>query len=721
MEPGKNEKKYQRILESLEDGYYEVDIAGNLSFFNHALVRMLGYPAAELTGMNYRHFMDAETAQQTFQTFNRVHATGSPLKGVEWKIIQKTGAGRYLDVSVALLRDGGGKIAGFSGCARDVTDRRLTQKFLKESEERYRLIFEAAPIGIFQYDTNGVILTCNPAGAAISNASIGKMVGFDLLKNVIDPGFRSAVAQSLAGVPGRFEGQYTSVTGGRTSYIKANFVPVFSDNEIIAGGMMVVEDLTERKRAEDALLRSEQERAVLLAGTNDLAVLLDVAGIIINTNEQFANQFDTTMSQMIGKRVWDYFPEPNRSNRKHHFHQVLATGKTVEIEDELEGTWHYAKVCPMTDASGQVVWVAVFIRDITEQKAAEAALRQSEARYRSLAENSPGMILLIDPDGICRYVSPSVERILGFSSETVLGAKPDDFLSAEDAALALSMAARALNGEAIQNFEARVRKKDGTFAVVEWEGAPIYENGRIAHAQFLGRDITDRKIAEEKLKASRRRLQELSMHLLSSREQERAGIAREIHDDLGQSLTAIKLNACWLKNQIPGDRTLLIERTEDAIRLVDTVIQTVKRISADLRPGLLDDLGLSAAVEWQAESYKKRSGIDIHVNVTPEEIVLDEAFSIALFRVFQESLTNVIRHSGATEAWVALSKKTDAVTLAVTDNGVGITENALAKKESFGLIGMRERIHALGGNIRVFKMPAGGTRVSVHVPFSKGI
>ncbi len=716
----KMNEKYQRILESLEDGYFEVDISGNLTFFNNALAIILEYPSAELTGMNYRRFMDAETAKEMFQTFTRVYTTGSPLKGVEWKIIGKNGAGRYVDASVALLCDRGGKITGFSGFARDVTDRRLTRKFLKESEDRYRQIFEAAPIGIFQYDIKGVILTCNPAGAAINNAPIGKLVGFNLLKNAGDADIRSAVAQSLAGLPGQFEGHYTSVISGRNRYIKANFVPVFSANETIVGGMMVVEDLTERKQAEDALSRSEQERAVLLARTNDLAVLLDPAGTIVNTNEKFANRFDTAASTMIGKCVWDYFPEPNRSNRKYHFDQVLATGKTVEMEDEREGIWHYSKLCPVPDASGKLVWVAVFARDITEQKVAEAALRHSEARYRSLAENSPGMILLIDPDGICRYVSSSVEKIMGFSPETVLGARPEDFLLPEEADAALAIAARTLKGEAIRNFEVRVRRKDGSFAVVEWEGSPIYEAGRVAHAQFLGRDVTDRKIAEEKLRASRRQLQKLSTHLLTSREQERAGIAREIHDDLGQTLTAIKMNACWLKNQIPGDRTQLIDRTEDAIRLVDSAIQTVRRISSELRPGLIDDLGLSAAIEWLAASYKKRSDINIHVSVTPEEIILNDTYSIALFRVFQESLTNVIRHSEATEAWVALSRKSDAVTLVITDNGIGITENALSKKESFGLIGMRERVHALGGKISVFKMPAGGTRVSVQVPISNG-
>lgn len=711
----KSERKYRSILESLEDGYFEVDLAGSLIFFNAALSHILGYPVSELKGMNYRTFMDSGNAEKTFQTFNRVFKTGDSVKGFDWKIVRKNGAGRYLDTSVSPVKDSRGQVVGFRGIARDVTDRRLMEKFLSESEERYRVLFDSAPVGIFHYDTKGVIRTCNQAYVDINGSSFDKLIGFNLLKNVSNQLALDAVKKSLSGTPGYFEGKYTSVTGGRTSYIKADFVPVFSGSEQLIGGMCVVENLTRRKHAETALQKSEQEAAVLLSGTNDLAVLLDAKGIIRNANEQFADRFDTTRADMIGTCVWDYFPEPNKTIRKKNFNQVLATGKTVSMEDEREGVWHYSKLCPVLDDSGNVLWVAVFAQNITEKKQAEEALRKSEEKYRSLAEHSPGIILLLDADGICRYVSPSVQRVLGYQPAEVIGSFPENFLSSPDRCRVPELMSRVIKKKTPIKFEVRVYKKDGTFAIIEWEAMPVAENDGIASIQFCGRDITARKIVEEEVKASRRQLRKLSKHLQVSREQERASIAREIHDDLGQSLTAIKLNVAWLKSKIPPDQALLIDKTEDAIKLVDSTIQTVKRISSELRPGLLDDLGLSAAIEWQAGDYQKRSGINICVAIEPEEICLDADLSIAIFRICQEALTNVIRHSGATTAWVELSRTANAVALVVRDNGIGISEKAVSEKESFGLIGMRERIHAFGGQIRIFKVPEGGTKVAVRV------
>ena len=590
-----SEEKYRTILESIEDGYFEVDIAGNLIFFNKALSDILGYPESELTGMNYKVLMNPENVEKTFQIFNRVFKTGDPLKGLDWKIIRKDGSGRYLDTSVILIKNTDGNVVGFRGVARDVSDRRLMEKFLAESEERYRLIFESAPVGIFHYNTKGIIRACNQAFADIGKSSYDRLIGFNLLKDASDERVKDAIRKTLGGSPGYYEGEYTSVTGGRTSYIKADFEPVFSESESLVGGICVVEDITVRKKIEQAL-------------------------------------------------------------------------------------------------------------------------KESEARFRGLADRIPGIILLIDPGGICRFVSPSVERILGISPDEVIGSVPEDFLSPQDAGRVLESITQAMKDEPVKNFETIFLRKDGSRVIIEWEGIPVRKGVEIVSVQFLGRDVTDRKTAEEELKKSRQQLRALSKHLQQNREQERASIAREIHDDLGQALTAIKMEASWLKSRIPGNQSLLIEKAEDAISLVDSAIRSVKRISAELRPGLLDDLGLSAAIEWQAADYKKRSGINIHVTMAPEEISLNADLSIAIFRVCQESLTNVIRHSMATEAWVELFKNSNDVVLVVKDNGIGIKETAASKKESFGLIGMRERVHAFGGRINIFSMHDGGTKVSVRVP-----
>jgi len=235
----------------------------------------------------------------------------------------------------------------------------------------------------------------------------------------------------------------------------------------------------------------------------------------------------------------------------------------------------------------------------------------------------------------------------------------------------------------------------------------------------LRREITERKRSEEELKQSRERLRDLASHLQSIREQERGRIAREIHDELGQALTALKMDIYWIGHGLSKDQQLLLEKTRSMSRLIDTTAQSVQRISSELRPGLLDDLGLSAAVEWQADEFRNRTGIQCETISDPEDIALNQALSTAVFRIFQEALTNIARHANATRVKIILKEKSRKVELTVRDNGKGITEKQISDARSFGLIGMRERVHSFRGDLRISGTPNEGTTVRVSIPLDK--
>jgi PAS domain S-box-containing protein len=713
----KSEKKYRTILESIEDGYFEVDLAGNLIFFNNALAGILGYPASELKGKNYRSFMDEEYARKTYQSFNQSYKTGMSSKEFDWKIIQKNGAGRYLDTLVSPIKDADEKVTGFRGVARDVSERRLMQKFLAESEERFRLTVESAPVGIFSYDKNGIIQACNQAYVDINGSSYGKLIGFNLLKSVTNTLALTAVQKSLAGSKGHYEGEYTSVTGGRRSYIKADFVPVFSEDKSLAGGMCVVEDITERKRAEEKLQKSEEKYRNLFQHSNDAIFVHTLDGKIIDANSAACLLVGYDKETFLTLTVQALHTEESAPDAVKAINMLKENGwvrfdsKFVRADGAIIDVDIGARIVEPENGIVQGI-----VRDITDRVIARQALRDSEEKYRGLAERSPIIIILIKNGGRPYYVSPSVTDVLGFLPEDILGRLPGVFMSKEDEARVFSLMRQIQDGVDVDSFEVPMLKKDGTPATIEWTLIPIKKGDELDGFQAIGRDITEKKIAEDLLRKSRKQLRELSKHLQTSREQERAGIAREIHDDLGQSLTAIKMDAVWLKSKIPEDRAELHIKAEDTIFLVDSAIKTVKRISSELRPGLLDDLGLSAAIEWQAKEYQKRSNINIDVTIEPEEIVLSENLSIAIFRVCQETLTNVIRHAGATEVRVRLTKNSQLIELEVTDNGCGISDQSLFKKNSFGLIGMRERVHAIGGKISISRLQKGGTKVAVTVP-----
>ncbi len=265
------------------------------------------------------------------------------------------------------------------------------------------------------------------------------------------------------------------------------------------------------------------------------------------------------------------------------------------------------------------------------------------------------------------------------------------------------------------SIEHRIVLEDGTLKVVHEQGEVTFTDGEPLRMVGTVQDITERKIQEEKLRNSREQLRNLSDYLLTVREQERTSIAREIHDELGQALTALKMDISWLGKKYRNDN-LLIEKIGAMLKLVDSTIRTVKRISSDLRPVVLDDLGLVAAVEWQAEEFQKRTGIGCEVHFEPEEVVLDKAVSTTVFRILQEALTNVIRHAEATRVKVSLVVKEGRIVLTVEDNGKGITAEQKNDPHSFGLIGIRERVLFIGGEAEIKGARDEGTVVTISIP-----
>jgi signal transduction histidine kinase len=218
----------------------------------------------------------------------------------------------------------------------------------------------------------------------------------------------------------------------------------------------------------------------------------------------------------------------------------------------------------------------------------------------------------------------------------------------------------------------------------------------------------------ERLKESEDKLRRLAAHLISVREEERAHIAREIHDELGQVLTGIKMEVGWLAKRLK--EPMLLEKTESMSKLIDSTVQTVRKIATGLRPEMLDDMGLVAAIGWQAKDFQKRTGIRCRVKLPPETTKLDIDVSTTAFRIFQEILTNVARHSRATRVDIDLGVTDTQVTLEVQDNGVGIADSDLNGRKSLGLLGMHERALLFGGEVKITGTPGHGTRVAVAIP-----
>jgi len=264
------------------------------------------------------------------------------------------------------------------------------------------------------------------------------------------------------------------------------------------------------------------------------------------------------------------------------------------------------------------------------------------------------------------------------------------------------------------------RRKDGADILCRMRAARIGDRlieGRIV---ITYEDITEQKRAAQELERSHEQLRNLSTYLQSVREKESTRIAREIHDELGQSLTALQMDISWLAGQLPAKNTTLIDKANRMTRLVDATIDSVHRIITELRPIILDDLGLSAAMEWQAEEFQNRSGIRCEMAVDDVDSI-EKDLSTTLFRIFQETLTNVARHSGATTVRVHLKREGNQLCLVVADNGRGITRQQIEDPGSFGIMGIRERVNLWGGSVRITGKAKRGTTITVLIPVREGL
>jgi PAS domain S-box-containing protein len=375
---------------------------------------------------------------------------------------------------------------------------------------------------------------------------------------------------------------------------------------------------------------------------------------------------------------------------------------------------------PMVE-SGRLVRVWGVTRDVTELKLAEEQLRKSEERWRAVFENSAAGIALTDPAST-QFLSANVafQKMLGYSEEELGALTFMDVTHEGDREGNRQLLVELREGrQSSYEMQKRYRRKDGSliWASIHVSMVP----GTESIPRFLMaivEDITERKRAQEELQHSFKQLRALTARLQVIREEERKSVAREIHDELGQALTAIKIDLVSLMRQLPADQQQKRKGPDSILELVDYTIQSVRKISTELRPGILDDLGLVAAVEWAAEEFEARTGTRCRLDLPEDNIEIDQERATAVFRIFQETLTNVARHADASEVGIRLAKENGDLTLEVRDNGRGIGEEQLSGGRSLGILGMRERATLLGGELGIIGSPQKGTTIRVRIPVS---
>lgn len=479
-------------------------------------------------------------------------------------------------------------------------------------------------------------------------------------------------------------------------------------------------DITDSKRAARALEESEEKYRAIFSEARDGIVLADRDGFIIDCNPEFERQTGRKIDELRKMRTWDLRPPAQVAKAERLFDELRQRG-VIDVSEQVfckpNGEQTPVELRGRAITVGGKTFTQAITRDITKRKQTEDALRERDKQLRLLVGQIPAILWTTDRE--LRFTSSQGAGLRSLSLEEgqVVGMTIYEYFGVDDPDMeAIAMHRRVLEGESVR-YETELEG-----CIFESHIEPLRNaEGEIIGCLGIALDVTEGKKAEKKLRSSEQQLRALASRLQEVREEESANIAREIHDELGQTLTGLKMDISWVRRRIAEmAETDLCSQVGDRLASmsdeVDETIQTVRRISTQLRPVILDDLGLTRALEWQAQEFENRTGITCDFGVDDHRSPLDPDRSTAVFRIFQEILTNVARHAAANNVKISLRSDNGLLVLDVRDDGKGISEEQISSSRALGILGMQERAQVCGGNVVIRRDNGGGTRVTVEVP-----
>lgn len=479
-----------------------------------------------------------------------------------------------------------------------------------------------------------------------------------------------------------------------------------------------VNDISDRVRAEQNLMKEKQLSDSIINSLPGIFYLYNEQGKFLRWNKNFETVSGYSGDEIARMHPLDFFDDDEKLLLKEKIQGVFTAGmEDVEAhfftKDKRRIPYFFNGWTASFEEQLCLIGVGI---DITERIKAQSALLKSEKRFRALVENSADIIVMLDKNFQPVYRSPAAERITGFTMQERLQPAPGNKPEPEGWSTIKEALTKAIAHPHKPIWaEHRIQNKAGRFLWFEGSYTNLLNDPDINAIVLNMKEITDRKKSEEELNKSLQQLKELTAYLQRVREEEGKRIAREIHDELGQQLTGLKMDATWIGRQLNTNYPAVLNKVESMIKLIDQTIMSVRRISSELRPAMLDDLGLIAALQWKCHDFQERSGIKATFTSNAHEYPFDKEMATELFRIFQEALTNVARHSAATEVKSNLTLANEKVYVSISDNGKGMDREGAKRTKSFGIIGMRERAAMLQGVLEI-NSDKNGTEVMVIIP-----
>lgn len=719
--------------------FFAISPDGKILSASRSLLERIGYTIEDIQGKDYLSaFIFKQDHESVSDIVKKLLDTNTPTKN-ETCIVSRNGKIINIEWEGRVAYSSDGEVEFIYGSGTDITERKQTELALKLSEERYRSFIQNLQGIAYRADMNNIPVFLHGDVEQITGYSEEDLLsGKSLWDDLVLSEDKDQMKESIEKL--KTQGNFATELiyrikrrDGRICWIRDNIQNICDDSgkpESIQG---IVYDITSIKEAEASLRRSDERYRLLADNVKDVIWVLDknlnytyispsvekMRGYTVE--EAMILPLDTIFTGRSYRYINKLIPEVFALQEKG---EIPNPNRSLTFESELvckDGSYIWVEVTASFafDSHGNPVGFVGVTRDISERKKAEESIRQREETYRTIFENTGTAMIIIEDDTTISLVNDEFGKLTGYTRDEVEGKKSwVDFIVPEDMERLLSCHnLRKTNPEAApKKYDFRFQNRQGltnnAYATVT-----VIPGTQKAVVSLL--DISETKKASEELRVSREQLRNLHKHSQDVRERERTRVAREIHDELGQVLTALKMDLSYLAKKLPQDLPALRTKTNLMLRFVDMTIQSVKRITMDLRPGLLDHLGLVAAIEWQAEEFQKRTGIRYCITVDPEEISLNPDRSTSIFRIFQETLTNIARHAHATEIKISLLEKEGILELTVSDNGIGISKDQIDNSKSFGLLGIKERAYFSGGQAKIYGHKGKGTTVQVLLPLDQ--
>jgi PAS domain S-box-containing protein len=721
------EDQIQAIFNNAPDAVVVVDSDARVKRWNPESEKLFGWRKEEAIGKTLNEIIVPPRYSQShikgMQIFRVTGQSKILSKTVDLKAVKKDQT--EIDVSVRISPFITAQQLLFVGFIRDITERKrledklrsfneeLSTKVLEKTSE-LKEIFERVTDGFIALDRNFCYTYMNKKAGKLARRDPDTIIG----KNVWEE-FPAAINSSTFEAFNKAMKEQKYVTN--TDYYKPYDLWYESSVFPSPNGLSIfMRDITEQKKSEKEISKVKALADNLIDSLPGVFYFFDLQGRFIRWNKQLEDVTGYSAGEMATMHPADFFEAKEKNYVVARIQGIFQKGindtdANLITKDGRKIPYFFKTV--MIEYEGGPCLLGNGI-DITERKKAETELRASEQKYKLLFESNPlPMWMLTLPD--YRFIDVNSVALLqyGYTKEEFLKLSPMDFRPPKDLKKLKALTSTEFRGVHHAGIW-RHKKKDGTIIYVDIVTHDINHKGQMRRL-VLANNITERHAAEEKLKESYEAIRTLTGYLQNVREQERLNISREIHDELGQLLTVLKMDVSWLNKKIGGENSMVKEKLSEILNLVDTTVRSIRRIASELRPTLLDDLGLYAAMEWHLEEFERRSGIRRELVIPENELALSDSLKIGIFRIFQESLTNVARHSEAKNVNVSLLQKDNQLILTIRDNGIGFEQGPMATKKTLGLLGMKERSMMMGGVYNITSARGAGTTVTVIIPLSK--